>query len=109
MHQRLLLVLRFGFQANLPVRPLTGYKEVFFYCLQRFMEEGRLKLSKNGLFLTGSVEELLANFKVAFPRSEQELDIAAPGAIFWFHTDDCPGSAVWLFKGENGEDIFDWT
>ncbi|WP_155641444.1 DUF596 domain-containing protein, partial [Xylella fastidiosa] len=69
-------------------------------------DEGRLKLAKNGKFITGTTEELVEMFRSSFPASDEELDTGT-----WFFFDECPAGAVWVFKGEgeNGEDYYEWT
>ena len=79
----------------------------FLDLLERLLREGRLYLARNGALLTGSVEEIIAAFRGAFPRSDAEVDMGGAGT--WFFTDACPGGAVWVMKGPSGEEQLEWT
>mgnify|MGYP003905376353 FL=1 len=51
--------------------------------MQRLLQDGRLRLAKNGIFLKGSIEEQLALFEKAFPHSEDAMDHG-----IWFFNDE---------------------
>ena len=75
-------------------------REIFFWALKRLLNEGRIRLAKHGKFLEGSVEEQVERFRLAFPKTEEEMEDG-----IWFFDEDCPGGAVWVL--ENGS--FEWT
>ncbi|ACB93610.1 DUF596 domain-containing protein [Xylella fastidiosa subsp. fastidiosa] len=81
-------------------------KKDFLFLIGKLLDEGRLKLAKNGEFIPGSTEELVEMFRKSFPASDEEMELGA-----WFFADECPAGAVWVFKGEreNGEDYYEWT
>lgn len=79
----------------------------FLALLGRLLNEGRLRLAKNGKFLPGSGAEQLVFFAQAFPRSDDEIDLGGAGT--WFFTDACPGGAVWVTFGDDGQETFLWT
>ena len=64
-------------------------REIFFWALTRLLKEGRLRLAKHGQFLGGSIEEQVALFREALPRTEAEIDL-------WFLDKKCPAGAVWV-------------
>ncbi|QNK34199.1 DUF596 domain-containing protein [Serratia sp. JUb9] len=78
-------------------------KLLFFEIVLRLMQDNKIKLGKCGEFLNGSAEELIAQYKSAFPKTEDEWK--AKHEDVWFYEDDCPGGIVWLH--ENGDE--DWT
>ncbi|UIX81030.1 DUF596 domain-containing protein [Xylella fastidiosa] len=81
-------------------------KNDFLFLVGKLLDEGELKLAKNGEFIPGTTEELVEMFRKSFPASDEELDTGT-----WFFYDECPAGAVWVLKGEgeNGEDYYDWT
>ncbi len=83
--------------------PFEEKKKYFFAILQRLMEEGKAKLADHGKFLEGSVDEQIARYRAAFPKTKEEWK--AKNEEIWFYDDDCPGGIVWIH--ENG--YLDWT
>ncbi|MCD8457515.1 DUF596 domain-containing protein [Xylella taiwanensis] len=81
-------------------------KKDFFFVVGKLLDEGKLKLAKNGTFITGTTEELVEMFRTSFPDSDEEMEVG-----IWFFTEECPAGAVWVSKGEgeNGEDYYEWT
>ncbi|ALR05211.1 DUF596 domain-containing protein [Xylella fastidiosa] len=81
-------------------------KNDFLFLVGKLLDEGKLKLAKNGEFIPGTTEELVEMFRSSFPASDEELDTGT-----WFFYDECPAGAVWVLKGEgeNGEDYYEWT
>ncbi|WP_419653912.1 DUF596 domain-containing protein [Xylella fastidiosa] len=81
-------------------------KKDFLFIVGKLLEEGKLKLAKNGEFITGTTEELVEMFRKSFPTSDEEMEFGV-----WFFADECPAGAVWVYKGEgeNGEDYYEWT
>ncbi|MFD1801124.1 DUF596 domain-containing protein [Mixta tenebrionis] len=75
-------------------------KETFFYLLEKLLQEGRIKLAKDGIFLAGTVKEQLKLFCKHFPKNEVEMNDGT-----WFFYDSCPGGAVWIFPDRPPE----WT
>jgi hypothetical protein len=56
------------------------------------MEEYKVCLDKNGIFLEGTIDEQLALFKNAFPEEERMKEIDH----YWWYLDDCPATVVWI-------------
>jgi len=75
-------------------------KSIFLWVLMRLLKEGRIKLAKHGKFLEGSTEEQVERFRLALPKTEEEMEDG-----IWFFDEDCPGGAVWVL--ENGS--LEWT
>ncbi|QHM73246.1 DUF596 domain-containing protein [Mixta intestinalis] len=75
-------------------------KEVFFYLLEKLLQEGRIRLAKNGVFLEGKLKEQVEMLRSRFPKNEIEMNDGA-----WFFYDRCPGGAVWFLPGRPPE----WT
>ena len=83
-------------------------KEIFFHVIRLLMTDGRLRLAKNGVFLTGTVDVQLQKFEAAFPASEEsQKDIG--GVSTWFFMDECPAGAVWVYQLEDGSEHLEWT
>ena len=82
-------------------------KKSFLGLMEKLMREGKLKLAKNGVFLTCSIEEQIEIFNNAFPNSDADVDMGGAGT--WFFTDSCPGGAVWVEKRASGEEVLEWT
>ncbi|MGL4860956.1 MAG: DUF596 domain-containing protein [Enterobacteriaceae bacterium] len=74
--------------------------EIFFWFLKRLLIQGKLRLAKNGEFLTDSIDEQILQFYQAFPKIEDELDDGG-----WFFDDACPGGAVWVLD----DGSLEWT
>ncbi|WP_155561140.1 DUF596 domain-containing protein, partial [Xylella fastidiosa] len=74
------------------------------FMIGKLLDEGKLKLAEKGEFMTGTTEEQVEMFRKSFPASDEEMESGC-----WFFSDECPAGAVWVFKGENGEDEYDWT
>lgn len=60
-------------------------------------------LGKHGKFLEGSIEDQIARYQLAFPKTED--DWKARGEDIWFYEEYCPGGVVWVH--ESG--YLDWT
>lgn len=75
-------------------------KQIFFWFLDKLLRDGKLKLAKNGKFLSGSIDEQLQCFYTAFPETEEQLIDQ-----FWFFDEGCPGGAVWILNDGTAE----WT
>ncbi|AWH87075.1 DUF596 domain-containing protein [Limnobaculum parvum] len=80
--------------------PFLERKEIFFWFLEKLLQEGRVKLAKKGVFLKGTVAEQIERFRQAFPKTEAEMDDG-----LWFFDETCPGGAVWVL--EDGS--LEWT
>ena len=83
-------------------------RDAFLEVLGRLLTEGRIKLAKSGVFLSGSLEEQMALFKERFPKSLEETS-SIGGVGTWFFTDACPAGAVWILKTEDDEEWLEWT
>lgn len=101
----------FGHKISFPEKLDKNFslkKEVFFDILKKLMIDDRLRLAKNGYFLTGTIDEQINTFKAAFPPSE-ESQKEIGGMWNWFFIDECPAGAVWVYKLEDGSEHFEWT
>ncbi len=49
-------------------------KKDFLFLIGKLLDEGRLKLAKNGEFIPGTTEELVEMFRKSFPASDEELE-----------------------------------
>ncbi|TPW37280.1 DUF596 domain-containing protein, partial [Mixta tenebrionis] len=67
---------------------------------EKLLQEGRIKLEKDGVFLEGNIKEQISLFRRKFPKNEGEMDDGT-----WFFYDSCPGGAVWFLPGRPPE----WT
>lgn len=74
--------------------------EVFFYVLTRLLNDGRIRLARDGKFLKGSSNELVSQFRKSFPHTEKELLNG-----IWFYDDTCPGEVVWV----RNDGSFSWA
>jgi|LauGreDrversion4_2_1035121.scaffolds.fasta_scaffold426858_2 hypothetical protein len=73
--------------------------EAFYWILEKVLDSGRLRLIKNGEYLTGTPQEQVQRFRDVFPKSDfpfpedPELD-----ASYWFYgigKPEVPAEAVW--------------
>lgn len=80
--------------------------ELFLWILEGLMSNGRIKLHRKGVFLSGSVEEQLQKIRKAFPLSEGDADRICTnpshevpyknfGMNVWWFLDACPASVAW--------------
>lgn len=87
--------------------------DLFMYCLERLMRAGRLKLAKNGVFLTGDINHQIEQFRSAFPSSgtaeADALEVGDLGAGIWFFSESCPAGAVWVLRNDAGVEWLEWT
>ncbi|GAB3508783.1 DUF596 domain-containing protein [Emticicia fontis] len=70
--------------------------ELFFIILRRLIEEGRIRLAKNGEFLIGTIDDQIELFKNAFPTEKRMREIDS----YWWFMDDCPAGSVWIIDRE---------
>lgn len=82
--------------------------EAFYWIFERILESGRLRLIKNGEYLTGTPKELVQRFRDVFPTSDIPDPVNWPDedASFWFFGDPCPGEAVWRI--DHPDDQIEW-
>jgi len=86
--------------------PFQTRKEIFFYFVQRLLNEGHIKLAKNGHLLTGTIDEQLKIFHDAFPNNEDGLyDPKHLMEDYWFYDDSCPAGVVWVHH----DGTLEWT
>ena len=86
--------------------PFQTRKEIFFYFVQRLLNEGHIKLAKNGHLLTGTIDEQLKIFHDAFPNNEDGLyDPKHLMEDYWFYDDSCPAGVVWV----HNDGTLEWT
>ena len=70
------------------------------------MNEGHIKLAKNGHLLTGTIDEQLKIFHDAFPNNEDEMfDPQHLMDDYWFYDKSCPAEAVWV----RNDGTLEWT
>ena len=79
-------------------------KEVFFVLLTRLLNEGKIKLATNGIFLSDTVEQQIQTLKTAWPAypfedESDDLDeygmwflVKAPAGVVWLTPD---GKELW--------------
>ncbi|MGO4154831.1 DUF596 domain-containing protein [Cupriavidus sp. YAF13] len=79
-------------------------REAFLWLLEKFLENGIVKLGKKDRILEGDSNKIVRRFRESFPTSEAELE-KNTGLAIWFFSDDCPGGAVWI--DDVGNEI--WT
>lgn len=99
-------------EENYPLRV-----ELFLHIVRILLEDGRLKLADfpDGELSTLSVDEQLIRFAESFPESEKAFidkhDTLEDGDDFglWFWMGDCPYGGVWVYHGDEGNEILDWT
>ena len=92
-------------------------RDIFLWILERLLKEGRIKLHKNGVFLEGSIEEQIAQFREKFPKAEKDADRICTkpgyevpyegfGMNLWWFMDICPAGVAWR-KGDGQYIIVD--
>ncbi|MBB1630557.1 DUF596 domain-containing protein [Cupriavidus sp. UME77] len=79
-------------------------REAFLWLLERFLENGIIKMGKRGLVSEDDEKKIVRRFRESFPTSEAELENNT-GLAIWFFSDDCPGGAIWM--DDVGNEI--WT
>ncbi|MFB2538657.1 MULTISPECIES: DUF596 domain-containing protein [unclassified Acinetobacter] len=85
-------------------------KQVFFDVIGYAMQQGWLRLAKNGVFLTGSIDEQIQLFKDKFPKSKMDTLEKDPIHFdIWFFADSCPAGAVWVYQLEDDSEYLEWT
>ncbi len=71
-------------------------KKAFLDCLRYFIETNKLRLAKNGLFLTGTTDEQLELFRKSFPDEKRMKETEN----YWWYSDECPAGVVWIVDEE---------
>ena len=72
---------------------LERNKEVFFYKLERWMNDGLLLLGKDGKLLSGTIDEQIDLIRNSFPSDEEMKEVQD----LWWYTDKSPANnAVWI-------------
>ena len=71
-------------------------KCLFLECLYILLSKDKLKLAKNGCFLSGTIEEQIELFKNSFPNEERMKEVEP----YWWYLDECPAGAVWIVDEE---------
>ena len=80
-------------------------RDAFLWILQWLLSEGRVKLHKNDVYLQGSIEEQVEEFRKAWPATEKIADeivfpkhsnqIGTKRVDLWFFMDACPAGIAW--------------
>jgi hypothetical protein len=72
----------------------TERRDIFFYVLEKMLNEGRIKLVTlwTGTSLSGSVSEQLKLYRHAFPKNDVEMD----HGLWFLKKELCPGGARWI-------------
>ncbi|ALR05215.1 DUF596 domain-containing protein [Xylella fastidiosa] len=85
-------------------------KNDFLFLIGKLLDEGLLKLGdrKSELIIEGTTTELVERFRKCFPALYEEVNLAGVGGL-WLVTQECPFIAVWVYKGENCEDEYEWA
>ena len=71
-------------------------KEIFFVLLTRLLNEKKIKLAENGIFLSGTVEQQIQVLQAAwppYPSEDEDDDLDEYG--MWFLV-KAPAGVVWL-------------
>ena len=71
--------------------------EKFIFIIEKAMENGILKLAKDGVFLKGSIKDQVELFKKSFPKEESKIS----DIMFCLDSDNnfwTPGGGVWIRK-----------
>lgn len=80
--------------------------DIFFRALERLLNDGRIKLHKNGVLQEAPVETQVDAFRQVFPKSEEHADrictkpgYESPykgfGMNVWWFMDVCPFGVAW--------------
>jgi len=80
-------------------------KKIFFILLEKLLNEGKIKLAKDGLFLEGEIEQQLRELESSwppYPSEDEDDDLDEFG--MWFFV-KAPAGIVWITS--EGEEI--WT
>ncbi|MDO9436648.1 DUF596 domain-containing protein [Hydrogenophaga sp.] len=71
-------------------------RDAFCWAVERLLQEGRIRLHKDGKFLETSIDEQVERFRSAWPSSEkpypQHLDA---DFYLWFFDPACPAGVAW--------------
>lgn len=71
-------------------------KEAFIATLERMLDDGVIKLHKDGRILNNEIKELIQNWRNTWPKTETpyptELDI---DFSLWFFDKNCPAGLAW--------------
>lgn len=72
-------------------------KQGFFYLAAKFMDEGILKLARDGKFLSGTTEEQLDQFREAWPKDcDENVEEKDIDNLWWLLF--APAGAVWIYS-----------
>lgn len=99
---------------GLPVSLINNFamkKEFFFNMLRKLILENKLKLARNNKILDGEITEVLSEFSLIFPISEESCDDLG-GVHVWLMLNSeeyCPFWPVWVDKDENGNEKLWWA
>lgn len=81
-------------------------RDTFLWALERFLQEGRIKLHNNGRFFDEPIGEQVETFRQTLPISEQDADKMCTkpgyepayegfGMNVWWFLDICPAGVAW--------------
>ncbi|MBB1602284.1 DUF596 domain-containing protein [Variovorax sp. UMC13] len=81
-------------------------RDAFLWILESLLREGRIKLHKNGVFLSTEIDDQVEMFRLAFPASEEDADKRCTkpgfeaayegfGMNVWWFLDICPAGVAW--------------
>lgn len=72
--------------------------DLFCIVLDWLLENEKMRLAKDGTFLTCPIKDQVVVFKKSFPETEKEMQ---EKDAYWWYLDDCPGGAVWYNSVED--------
>lgn len=71
-------------------------KLLFLWIMERLMQEGCIKLHKNGIFLKGSIEMQVQKIREAWPETDRPYpDDPEADFSLWFFDPTCPAGVAW--------------
>ncbi|RAN42719.1 hypothetical protein RB25_25325 [Herbaspirillum rubrisubalbicans] len=75
-------------------------KEKFLWMLKKMVDERLITLAKDGILIRDSIEDVLDQFRMAFPAYDGDLNNG-----IWFFTPSCPCGIGWLLQ----DGSIDWA
>ncbi|GAB7541135.1 DUF596 domain-containing protein [Cupriavidus sp. 8B] len=88
-------------------------KSEFVQIVGYLVRAARVRLAKNGEFLSGSIDDQLESLENALPKAgtPEALALESDGLAggVWFYSDACPAGIVWVMRNDQGDEWFEWT
>ncbi len=73
-------------------KPHCRRVDLFCEVVKAMLYRHDIRIAKDGLFLEGSPKEIADRFKLAFPKTSEEM---FEKDAYWWFSDECPGGFVW--------------